>query len=117
MLSEELLNEVLASELQNEPVKEIRIEDKDSDSPYIYFRNNLVGADMSIYELAHKCKEWARNEDFLVLSYYTKNEAICTIERIEKKHIPIIGKTIYISATEPESIFNACELIMENKNV
>jgi len=61
----------------------------------------------NIYELAHKCKEWAFSKKINICSGIRKNvgvvEYYCTAST----------NTVYAD-TEPEAIFLACEWIREN---
>ena len=68
---------------------------------------------INIYELAHKCKEWARDNDFFLRSFYDYEGAFCYIsapEWVDKINIP---KTGFSSETEPEAIIEACEYILQ----
>ena len=72
-----------------------------------------LGTNINIYELAHKCKEWARDNDFFLRSFYDYEGAFCYIsapEWVDKIDIP---KTGFSSETEPESIIEACEYILQ----
>ena len=67
--------------------------------------------EINIYELAHKCKEWALSKNFILHSgsTYKPERYRCDIyvgnSAIEDEN--------FISDTEPEAIFKACEWIME----
>ena len=60
---------------------------------------------INIYELAHKCKEWAYEKGYQLASYPSgKDWYVCRDPYKE----PYEGDN-----TEPEAIFKACEWIME----
>jgi len=63
---------------------------------------------INIYELAHKCKEWALGKDFVLYSGST--------HRTKKYRCDIYTKDgdvdeDFVSDTEPKAIFKACEWI------
>jgi hypothetical protein len=107
MISKELLSEVLGSAtkgLKSFGLSECGI--------YLIFQYEDFDDSISVYELAHKCKEWAYNlkQEIIIKSYTVFNAGGC--ELIDK-----MGCSVYIcdAKTEPEAIFKACEWIMEQK--
>ena len=109
MISKELLSEVL-----KESVLSIRpyIEDDIIDENITIYEcgKNTYGI-IDIYELAHKCKQWALEHDCELLSCIrSKDRAICDIYS-DKYNC----KFTHYADTEPEAIFKACKWIMENK--
>ena len=63
------------------------------------------------------CKEWARDNEFFLRSFYDYEGAFCYIsapEWVDKIDIP---KTGFCSDTEPEAIFKASEWILNNKGI
>lgn len=67
---------------------------------------------INIYELAHKCKEWAYENDYYVYSIFTfAGEGFCYLT-----HENNISKRLitFEANTEPEAIFKACQWILEN---
>lgn len=78
-------------------------------NPYNYITHDKI----NIYELAHRCKEWARDNEFFLRSFYDYEGAFCYISApvwVDKIEIP---KTGFCSDTEPEAIFKACEWILK----
>ena len=67
---------------------------------------------INIYELAHKCKEWALFEGHILSSWMTNpmNEIECCCRSNNIDRYP------FQANTEPEAIFKACEWILENKD-
>ena len=59
----------------------------------------------NIYELAHKCKEWALTEGFIIYSS-------CKSASIYKDLEYLYGASN--EPTEPEAIFKACQWILDN---
>ena len=94
MITKELLSEVLGVYKIIEPYGNILVWEWDKS----YSNNNCS---INIYELAHKCKEWALQYDYTILS--------------SKGYATISGKVFY-DKTEPEAIFKACQWILENKD-
>ena len=63
---------------------------------------------INIYELAHKCKEWALEHDCELLSCIrSKDRAICDIYSDKYD-----CKFTHYGETEPEAIFRACQWIL-----
>lgn len=61
---------------------------------------------INIYELAHKCKEWAINKGFILdTSYNEKGMAYCDVY----SNYALISR--FSNDTEPKVIFEACEFI------
>ena len=103
MISKELLSEVL----QNYNIEHFEIDDN-----YLWIQvdGGYLNKTINIYELAHKCKEWAYNTTGMavwstVLLNGSKSEVFKTA---------YMEKDFY-SATESVSIFKACEWILKNK--
>lgn len=63
---------------------------------------------INVYELAHKCKEWARDKGFILTTNIgdDKHEAICVFHP---------GDGCLTADTEIEAIFSACEWIMNDE--
>ena len=104
MISKELLSEIIS-----EDIKSLRI-----DGNYIDYQcTSEEGHDdtINIYELAHKCKEWA-NHHFTLLS-------AVSFDRDNKPYCMVIGdieEELFEASTEPEAIFKACQWILDNKD-
>lgn len=67
--------------------------------------------EINIYELAHKCKEWARHLNIQLISGFTETskQYFCTVV--------IEDGDVFYSQTEPEAIFQACLWILDNKGL
>ena len=69
--------------------------------------------EINIHELAHKCKEWAYNKGFMLLSgLYIRGKIWCEIYKPLDLNNTI---TQFGEDTEPEAIFKACEWILKQK--
>ena len=79
-------------------------------NPYNYITHDTI----NIYELAHKCKEWARDNDFFLRSFYDYEGAFCYISASEWTDKIDIPKTGFSSDTELEAIFKACIWIFKS---
>ena len=104
--SKELLSEVFGRE-----VSEIKNTCTDKEIVIIaYFDGFRQAFTMNIYELAFKCKEWAFDKGFVLKSYKKQGALSGTY------HYAIdINENVaeWLSNTEQEAIFKACEWIME----
>lgn len=114
MISKELLSEVL-----NQNVTSVYKQQEQ----YRYTTSNTSGAWVSgsdvpfpnIYELAHKCKEWAFKQGYELFSRILSNDnqmsGNCLVIRVESDPETVL--TITNADTEPEAIFKACEWILK----
>ena len=111
MISTELLSEVLCVHVRDDWYFDCEI--------LVYTYDKILGldenykAEINIYELAHKCKEWAFFNDFNIVI----KMRIPDIYRGEKK----IDYGVFVNdellswwfSTELEATFKACELILK----
>ena len=79
---------------------------------------NCIGevreSSINIYELAHKCKEWAVIRQFYnVASLLDYTGYTCIIRQDPMTFLNT--ELRFRAGTEPEAIFKACQYIMENK--
>lgn len=116
MISRELLNEVLNDEVGD----------------YFYYKDNLIWFEkdgkeynINIYEFAHKCKEWALDNRWIISTMPMLTEKKWRNTSVRLSHFYSASKDRYLDGiyhngrieadTETEAIFKACEWIMENK--
>lgn len=81
-----------------------------------YFCNNdQFQEEINIYELAHKCKEWATSQGFIILTY---GEAYYNVDVHYHSNKSKFGNLAFSAdaKTEPEAIFKACKWILDNKD-
>ena len=120
MISKELLSEVLG-----EKVDEIG---KVIDTTILAFRYSTHWSGINIYELAHKCKEWASAKDILIDVHMQNANSFSVSVNTKQKHtIPTSCYGVYEyyykhsfaysieASTEPEAIFKAAEWIRRQK--
>ena len=88
----------------------------DEPSEYIFTIN--------LYELAHKCKEWATENKYTILTEDMHPNGYFAYVLSNKESIENYGylcehkviKDIPHNKTEPEAIFRACQWILDNRN-
>ena len=116
MISKELLSKVLGYE-----VKEVlgMLENSANKTilSYIFEDASLNEGKriINIYELAHKCKEWAKAYT-LVSAYYFENGEEGAWCCLHKNLCSTDGETFHAD-NEPEAIFKACQWILDNKEI
>jgi hypothetical protein len=118
MISKELLSEVLnysitAVEADIDCIKN-RIDGRANIGDIAY--RNIEWKLINIHELAHKCKEWAFNEKFILKS--SLNECSITEMQFEEdwSRMEDWYRGSEESHTEPEAIFKVCQWILDNKD-
>ena len=78
----------------------------------------INGLGVNIYQFAHECKEWAFHKGYEVSSRILSNDGIgignSYITKCENEQEEVLN--IFNCDSEYESIFQACEWIMENKD-
>ena len=115
MISKELLSEVLGID------KRLCRLDKVVDNTLFFYTFRNAGEYqnyINIYELAHKCKEWACKEGFILISYTkpykdVKKKGYCQIHHTQDKSRE--NDKPFNCDFEYESIFKACQWILDNK--
>lgn len=110
MISKELL-----SEIYNFDVKEIIELGTDEVTYEVRFnglKNGLKYNIINIYELAHKCKEWAWLQGFMLSSGFSDSKWFCEYLQIDNDYI----NDYFLSDSEPEAIFKACEWILKKES-
>ena len=119
MISKELLSEVLGKKVESYMI----VVNQLGSSPELYdgigehfismTLGSGVGKAINIYELAGKCKEWAKNNGFFLQSgIVIRGKIWCEIYKPEN-----LSNTVnqFGSIMEPEAIFKACEWILTQK--
>ena len=97
--SKELVSAVLGEE-----VKSVELW-KENSIRYFAPKDYII----NIYELAHKCKEWSKDEVYYLESGYI-NGAVCRV------YLDLEDMKIFWADTEPEAVFKACEWILKEQN-
>ena len=124
MISKELLSVVLDIPLQH-------IRYNGTTNHYKIFKENLFkwnsgdygrwsNLEINIYELAHKCKEWALNQGYVLESLINRsciigsNYEYFASVKIHKETDSSVQENIDVD-TEPEAIFKACQWILDKE--
>ena len=107
MVSKELLSEVL---------NDYKLIDNIEDDFWISgvnlgYKQKEVASFINIYELAHKCKEWALEKGHILLSW--EANPVSGVECYCKSNN--INRYPFKADTEPGAIFKACQYILDNK--
>jgi len=92
------------------------VQDSGNDVTFYGKESEFLGT-YNIYELAHKCKEWAIAKGFSIESrVITFNKALVAVWDIEKMNCATrLDELSTVFNTEPEAIFKACQWILDNK--
>ena len=107
--SVELLSEVLG-------IEATKIHHDKANREIDYFDDVKMLGSLNIYELAHKCKEWAVEQGYHINSKcYEIGGLACITDNQGGMEILGCMETFHAN-TEPEAIFKACEWILENKD-
>ena len=79
-----------------------------------------IEREINVNELANKCKEWANKNDLYLLSGLHTDlkhgKGTCYIFQTGVMPSDMHLAICFISDTEPEAIFKACEWILEQQN-
>ena len=106
--SKELLSEVLGLKINLVEIDEAR-------NKVFYYCNQFgkITGEISTFELAHKCKEWAKLKHFIDIDSHP-GCARWGAKAVSHNGKPsVFYEQVFIGRTEPEAIFKACEYIME----
>lgn len=112
--SKELLSEVLGCNIKD--IYKINSNPNFGNNELVYSISG-VGDILSIntYELAHKCKEWAKLKYFIDIDSHS-GCARWGAEAVSHNGRPsVFYEQVFIGRTETDAIFKACEWIMEQK--
>lgn len=126
MISKELLSEVI--NIKIEDIIDLKIFGKDLK----YYEKCLLKSccdgrlsdnkdsirkSINIYELAHKCKEWAYSQGYILFSKIRLNSSLasCYFDTMGKHDYEDDYHNDFRADTEPEAIFKACQWILESK--
>jgi len=108
MNSKELLSAVL-----NKKVKEVHEGSYKNEINYTIATGEYYC--INIHELAHKCKEWAYEQEFILHIKRTGEiEYKLTVESLNINKVYFLQQIFY-SKTELQAIFEACEWILKCK--
>jgi hypothetical protein len=110
MITKELLSEVLLT------VKEVTTVGKMDRSNIIWsgisVEGDLCNGSMNIHELAHKCKEWARDQGFWISTELTKHGmAVSSLGKYGSVNV----LNTEVKENAPEADFINCQWILDTK--
>ena len=118
MINKELLSKVLDNEVPYQ-VKVHKIIIKNNSLNYFYNSKDSGGGlfeaneYINIYELAHKCKEWALSKGYIINSgATTSNDWSSTIYKVIKENPYTKELSHTWGQSENEAIFRACQWIL-----
>jgi len=116
MISTELLSKVLdINIIRMKPI----LENENTIAYLVYGNQKTINEvysnhkTINIYELAHKCKEWALTKCYELHTHiaFENNEySFCELKGLDTK-----DRKVFYDDTEPEAIFQACEYILNNR--
>ena len=117
MISKELLSEVLGIRtIVMAPI----LEPNSKIGYLVYGSQNTIQEvkknhkQINIYELAHKCKEWAISNGYNLWSGYAPKDKKFAVNFYLIKENIEIDCDESLADTEPEAIFKACQWILDN---
>lgn len=70
---------------------------------------------INIYELAHKCKEWAKSKEFIIHSSPTQKIEYTAIVQSFDFNKFYYGQNQFYALSEYEAIFEACQWILDQR--
>lgn len=114
--SKELLSEVLEINDINLIIYDIDFPNIIEYTQYANITRGVRSTEINIYELAHKCKEWAISKGYDVLSGGLEAGLYsCYIDYADKRYTLQMSPLYHtFEDTEPEAIFNATQYIYDN---
>ena len=123
IISKELLSEILDKKAVVDDISNIELKENtitfiedywDEDEGSGFYRNHTI----NIYELAHKCKEWALSKGYILMSKprTSSSFATCVFCKNGKCDYEDDLWNDFRAGTEPEAIFKACEWILNQKD-
>jgi hypothetical protein len=110
MISKKLMQELM----KNLTVKEIISTGNNKVDNNIYYKVEEIDILQStnIFELAHKCKEWAVSKGYNIWSSAYGCECY-----IDGRNLVNNENIRFLACNEPEAIFKACEWILKQKDI
>lgn len=111
------ISKELLSEVYNTDANVVKVVFNET-SKLVVYRDNQIKDKLfpvNIYELAHKCKEWAfkQKHGYIILSGFTNLTDNIYEATIENPNTTGIYREIFCADTEVEAIFKACEWILK----
>ena len=115
MITENLLSKVLKIDKRL-----LRIYKTKENYIFFYTMSNVGESEnyINVYELAYKCKEWAFDNGYELRSgrdIDVKEELCYFCEYKQERQLDYANGDYFLADTETESIFKACQWILDNK--
>lgn len=112
MISKELVNEVLSKTTEQRYfyIGNLLLENNILSFSFVSDEGYNCEMSINIYELAHKCQEWAYSYGYIVQGYFYNKKARADL--LKSYYI----SEQFINNTIPEAIFMACEFVLKNQN-
>ena len=108
-----MISKALLSEVLKETIREVYKIGSNSNFKQNTLLFKLYGSGelchINIYELAHKCKEWALSKNYILQSSIEIDCGYCEISYIVLNQVE---KVLITAESEPEAVFKACEWIL-----
>lgn len=113
IISKELFKAVTGKDVKNIYELGSNSNLSDSELPYGIYGNGDLYV-INIYELVHKCKEWAFNQGRVLHTYSrpTVFNCVCKINYGKEYEV-----NTFILDSEPEAVFKACQWIFDNMEI
>ena len=114
--SKELLSEVL--DIKVVEVYKIRSNPNFKDNTLLHrIEGCAVLFTINIHELAHKCKEWAYKNKFIIeTGFTTSGDWFYTVLEVKDTSPYVAEVKTNWGITEPEAVFQACQWVLDNKD-
>lgn len=111
-ISKELLSEVLKLEVVKHSL--FNKSNKSFNITYMQSEDSLKSSWMpiNIYEFAFKCKEWAKNKEYIIHSSPTQKREHTAIVQSFDFNNSYYGENQFYALTEVEAIIKACEYVL-----
>ena len=120
MISKELLSQILKIEVISYQMKQKNIlaYEYNKVSKNQWSGKTFCNRSINIYELAHKCKELAYSQGYVLFSKIRVNSsfASCYFDTMGKHDYEDGFHNDFRAESEPEAIFKACQWILDNKD-
>ena len=121
MISKELLSEVLGCDCCSLKCSSTTIHYEYKFDVTLSEAMQKNKAEINIYEMAHKCKEWAMQVPYIADQLAININRTCLQDKFKTNYWCVwilnskrVSPEFY-AETEPEAVFEACEWILKNK--
>ena len=118
MISNKLLSEVMGYKCHIMDTKHIHFLHNNRVNDIVYEQGGDLQYNINIHELAHKCKEWAYIQGYVLFSKIRLNSsyASCYFDIMGIHDYEDDFHNDFRAETEPDAIFKACEWILDRNS-